>query len=547
MLINIIASPFLLADQKRSCGKDVMKSIQSKFLIIVISGMLILATIISIVSVINISKILDKDADIITESVANTEALRLNQIIRDTEYAVESMKNYIDSTIHGIDDIKDSANRKSYTETAEETFDAIANSAEGLLSYYMLYSPELVDNYEGFFLGRSSKNAYFERLPLDGLGDWKSSEWLRDPMKTGKRVWLLPYEEPTIKATVITYVIPVFKNHQFIGIVGADLDFSVISDMVSGISVYDNGFAYLTDEEGAVLFSPVDDHMLDKTQTNHGFAEEHITIDNGMMLIIHADYSEIQRDSYRVMSIITLIVLLLTLIFISITYVLTNRIVKPLKKLTEAAEHLTEGETSVNLEGINSVDEVGVLARAFEKNAEKLHEYMDYINALAYKDPLTGVKNRTAYNEMSAALDVKIKIGYVDAFALLVADINGLKLTNDKYGHEVGNKLIKRASKIICDVFKHSPVYRVGGDEFAVLLKGEDFENLEALLNEMDSKSQEAFIIVDSDRVPVTIARATETFDPALDSSVEDLFSRADRKMYEDKNKKKNLCDKSEQ
>ena len=187
------------------------------------------------------------------------------------------------------------------------------------------------------------------------------------------------------------------------------------------------------------------------------------------------------------------------------------------------------------------------MARAFKKNAEKLHEYMDYINALAYKDSLTGVKNRTAYDEMSAELDVKIKIGYVDAFALLVADINGLKLTNDKYGHEVGNKLIKRASKIICDVFKHSPVYRVGGDEFAVLLKGEDFENLEALLNEMDSKSKEAFIIVDSDRVPVTIARAAETFDLDLDSSVEDLFSRADRKMYEDKNKKKNLCDKSEQ
>ena len=66
-------------------------------------------------------------------------------------------------------------------------------------------------------------------------------------------------------------------------------------------------------------------------------------------------------------------------------------------------------------------------------------------------------------------------------------------------------------------------------------------------MNEMDSKSKEAFIIVDSDRVPVTIARAAETFDLALDSSVEDLFSRADRKMYEDKNKKKNLCDKSEQ
>ena len=182
-----------------------------------------------------------------------------------------------------------------------------------------------------------------------------------------------------------------------------------------------------------------------------------------------------------------------------------------------------------------------MLARAFEKTAEKLRCYMSYINALAYKDGLTGVKNRTAYNEITAELDVKIKIGYYEPFAMLSADINLLKATNDKYGHEVGNKLITRAAKIICDVFKHSPVFRMGGDEFAVLLKGEDLENLDTLITEMDMRCRESTIIFDSAEIPISIARAAEVFDPTLDSCVEDVYNRADKKMYENKEETKKL------
>ena len=72
-----------------------MKSIQSKFLTVLISGMLVLGVAISAISVLYISKILDKDSDIITESVANTEALRINETLREVEFTVKTMENYI--------------------------------------------------------------------------------------------------------------------------------------------------------------------------------------------------------------------------------------------------------------------------------------------------------------------------------------------------------------------------------------------------------------------------------------------------------------------
>ena len=94
--------------------------------------MLVLASIISIVSVLYIRNIINTDADIITESVAKAEMLKLNQKLRDTEYSVQSMKNYVESTIGDAYKIQVDTYRNSYSLTAQETFDAIANGENGL-------------------------------------------------------------------------------------------------------------------------------------------------------------------------------------------------------------------------------------------------------------------------------------------------------------------------------------------------------------------------------------------------------------------------------
>jgi diguanylate cyclase (GGDEF)-like protein len=129
-------------------------------------------------------------------------------------------------------------------------------------------------------------------------------------------------------------------------------------------------------------------------------------------------------------------------------------------------------------------------------------------------------------------------MGNVESFGVFVADINNLKITNDKYGHEIGNKLIIKVARVICDVFKRSPVYRIGGDEFAVLLRGADLENFEQLVNEMDLKINDSTIEVDEGTIEVSVARGMAIYDPDHDVCFEDIFERADKKMYENKRKK---------
>lgn len=522
-----------------------MKSIQSKFLIMVISGMLLLAISITGISLFYIGRVLNTDSDIITESVADTEALRISHYLKDVEYSVMTMENYTTLTLQGRAHIlKEEAHRLEYEKNAINAFYAPVENMEGIMGFYLRLDTEFVGaEYTGLYAGKANEEAskFVEKEPID-VKDW-DGEWYSMAKAKGTPIWLTPYICNNTGAEIISYVSPIYIDNTFIGVVGVDVAFSLITDMVTEISVYDNGFAYLagTESKDKVFFTP-DEHLLNRAETHdHGFAEERRSLDNGMTLIIHADYSDIQRDSYRMTMLIVAILVVILACFIAITYVLTKRIVRPLKEITSAAENLADGKTDLNLDGCKTQDEIGVLATAFKKTAEKLGGYMNYISSIAYKDSLTGVKNRTAYNEIVTELDLAMELGNCEPFAIVVADINGLKKTNDRYGHEIGNKHIIKAARVICDVFKHSPVYRIGGDEFVVLLRGQDFEARHDLLNAMDEQYIDASITAGEEIIPISVARAMEEYDLGLDFSFDDIFNRADAKMYENKKAMKTL------
>ena len=524
-----------------------MKSIQSKFLTIVISSILILAVIITLVSFLFMKRTLNNDSDIITESVADTEALRINDYLKDVEHAVMTMENYIRLTLIGKTDIlKDTYERQEYEEAATDAFYAPMQNVEGIVAFYLIFSPEFIESDvpAGFYAGKASSAAKeFSPKEPNILDGWTTGIWYTQPKANGVPLWLLPYTCENTDQEIVSYAIPIYIDNQFIGVAGVDVEFDKIVSMVERISVYDNGFAYLADASKTPLHS-VDHELLERAEHHdHGFAEEKKTLDNGMMLIIHADYSDIQRNNYRMTVIIVCIVTVFLASFIVITYILTKKIVRPLRELTSAAEVLADGRTDLQLEGCKTHDEVGVLAKTFEKMAEKLGGYMNYINALAYKDSLTGVKNRTAYNEAATELDLAIELGDCKPFAILIADINGLKKTNDRYGHEIGNRHIIKAAKIICDVFKHSPVYRIGGDEFVVLLKGDDFEARDALLAKLDESYKDASIMSGEETIKVSVARAIEVYESGRDYSFDDVFNRADKKMYEHKKNVKKITE----
>ena len=148
----------------------------------------------------------------------------------------------------------------------------------------------------------------------------------------------------------------------------------------------------------------------------------------------------------------------------------------------------------------------------------------------AYKDGLTGVKNKLAYLEALAELETALENGELTEYGVVVFDVNGLKTINDTLGHEAGDEAIKSGCRIICHQFDHSPVFRIGGDEFVAILKGSDFANRETLLEAFRKTINE-----NQKNGDVVVASGLAIYDASTDSSYNDVFKRADEAMYEHK------------
>ena len=155
-----------------------------------------------------------------------------------------------------------------------------------------------------------------------------------------------------------------------------------------------------------------------------------------------------------------------------------------------------------------------------------------YQNAMdmANRDALTGVKNKRAYVQAEIELDEQISKKNNPPFAVAVCDVNGLKQVNDTKGHKAGDDFIRSACTIICNNFKHSPVFRIGGDEFAVLLRGQDYDNRKELLKQFSAVLEER-----KQNGLVLLAAGLSDFDAEQDLRVQDVFERADSMMYTNK------------
>ena len=164
------------------------------------------------------------------------------------------------------------------------------------------------------------------------------------------------------------------------------------------------------------------------------------------------------------------------------------------------------------------------------RREQKMREETNIAFERARRDDLTGIKNKNAYGEFERALDLQIQAGEDVEFAIAICDVNGLKTVNDTQGHIAGDKYIRMASKLVCETFKHSPVFRVGGDEFVAILRGADFENREQL-------EQRLYDVVkkNAEEDKVVLACGISVFDQKHDKSVSAVFERADAMMYRNK------------
>ena len=152
-------------------------------------------------------------------------------------------------------------------------------------------------------------------------------------------------------------------------------------------------------------------------------------------------------------------------------------------------------------------------------------------------DPLTGVYSKHAYIDAEEEIEQKINDNSMGNFAMVVFDLNDLKMVNDTYGHEAGDNYLRDSTKLIREFYKDIPIYRVGGDEFVAILLDKDYEKKDSLFKSFNEKIEQN--LKNKDRL--VISSGISTYKSGVDTTILKVFTRADQRMYDRKQKLKEL------
>ena len=239
-------------------------------------------------------------------------------------------------------------------------------------------------------------------------------------------------------------------------------------------------------------------------------------------------------------------------------------VVKPLNQMTTEMKKFTPSENYetagvINLD-IKSRDVINEIYHGIRNMQIHIVDYLRDMNALqedkqkaehdlkdkdeqlvqlsreTYTDTLTGVGSKAAYVKKVEELNEEIQQQRDSLeFAIVMVDMNNLKQINDEYGHKAGDQYLQGCCHMICEAFKHSPVYRIGGDEFVVVLIGQDYVDRKAKTDQLKADYEKAY--AKTDQSPwLRYSAAVGMADYASgDWTAEFVFRRADKAMYENK------------
>ena len=510
-------------------------SIQSKILILSLSSTLIGTLSLGVLSTLFISRTTQRNSMQYMKDQANNEAAKLN-------YMFESHEKYTMAAAAGIySQIKDDSTFLTDPQNLSRNIDGIRERLKSTIynlsntkSVFVVFNPDITHSSEGVYLVRNTADGLFENHATTNIKQFSPSDvehvgWYYKPIMTGSPVWLPPYYNKNINAYIISYVIPMFLGNKEIGVAGIDIDFDQMTKQLSQVHFMQSGFAFLEDAEGTVVYHPTLPNGL-TFKPEEDQVKLSLPLYNGMTLVTVAPILEInaQRDKHLRQSIIFILTLLI--ITTAITIFFSRSITKPLKELTKEAKKMITGDMNAEF-NIRQNDEIGELAKSFAAAKFHISQHMKQMQGLAFLDSLTGVRNKMAYDNYIAELESRIENGEIKSYGIAILDTNNLKEINDTYGHENGNAYLVNSCKLICQIFAHSPVFRIGGDEFLVVLIGKDLENHHELMSQL----KESMDLTKKASFPwkqISIACGLGIADYAKATTIADTFNKADKNMY---------------
>lgn len=541
-----------------------MQTIRSRFLTIICGVSLTLSMVFGALAVI----LVDHDETIIAARTLNGQAAHvyttLNPIFIQSEDIVHYIGNTIEHEVKDPQELRDKAYRDRLEDKVRRSFYNAISGIDGVQGYYLHYNEDISGTPDGFWYACRNSRYDFTIQPITPVKAYgekavNRTNWYYRPLRTKQAQWLEPYINGNNGVRMITYAMPIFVKGQFVAVAGVDIDFNVLCDVVGAMKVYQDGYGFLFKDGQTIYFHPdgkgieldfkpdfmilQNGDLLQRSATEQKLihyeykgipmALAFTTFRNGMKLAITAPADEIYAGRRTMIFLVLAITIVVGLGSTILAVKAADRIVRPLQDISAAARRLGRGEYDQHLT-YTGHDEIGSLASHMNDTMERMSQYVGSMKKQAYQDELTGVKNVTAYDMKVRGLNRRIVQGKA-AFAVVMVDLNQLKEVNDRFGHEKGNIALKNLCHAICHLYKHSPVYRIGGDEFVVILEGEDYDNRDALFEKVQAFEHIRDIYGDQPWTQIAASAGMAVYDKTCDATYQAVFNRADARMYEKK------------
>ena len=537
-----------------------MKSLRTKLTLLTICIIILVVISMAIISIVFIRTNEKQRSNQLLLLLCETGERNLDYYFDSVQKSVRRVAVYVESDLDGLED----GQLQRHTERVRKKFDEMASKTNGVLTYYYRIDPAVSDSVKGFWYMDLDGEGFVEHevtdITLYDTEDTSKLVWFTVPKFEGEPVWLPPYITDNLGKRVISYNVPIYWRGQFVGVVGIEIDYSTMAEQVESIRLYGHGYAFLSDANGHIFFHPKIDisQLTEETKpvlpydaiakntfiryTYDGVEKiaAWLPLSNGMRLNVAVPVSETEGEWERLVGNYLVFAAIVLVAASILTMFYTRRVTRPLVQLTEAAEQIDKGNYDYDL-NYDRDDEVGRLTNTFKRLSGHMKDHISDLNKRAYVDALTSVRNKGAYTTYIEDMQKRMDEGGSQemAFAVGVFDCDNLKRINDRYGHEKGDVYLKTASRLICHVFQHSPVFRIGGDEFSVILQNADYENREVLVEQFKAGMVEISASAKHEWEEAHIAMGIAVYDSQRDRSVNDVIRRADESMYENKRGRK--------
>ena len=368
-----------------------------------------------------------------------------NKIMTTTESGISSDINaYLDKIEQSVDTLAEvavtnlddfnsfktsSAYVNEYTESIESLLLSSASNTDGAICAYIRYNPDFTEPTSGLFLTRNSTEEAFQSVTPTDFSTFDKTDlahvgWYYTPVNNGEPTWMNPYLNENVGIYMISYVVPLFHDNVNVGVIGMDIDFTMVEQLAEESDAYSTALPIIADGSNNVMYGKdmefgtgLDNYSASLTDklTEASISEPIVckingvkrdvvfsTLNNGMKLIYTVESAELSQQTVHMIIMMTGAVLLVAAITVAVAIFVSVKMTRSLREINRAAQRVAAGELDVTVRAA-SKDDIGVLANSISQTTDQLRNYSGYIGELS------DVLNKIADGNLDISLTMEYK------------------------------------------------------------------------------------------------------------------------------------------